>query len=71
LEIDRVARSDETINVYVQFLEPQENEAKTDEITSPYQLVQVEKGSQEWNKDFTVNLIVDHKVVFSEQHFIP
>lgn len=71
MKIERISRSDEAINVYAQFLEPKEDEAKTDEVTSPYHLVQVEKGSQEWNKDIAVNLIVDNNIVFSELHFIP
>lgn len=71
MKIENITRSDQAINVYAQFLEPQEDEGKTDEVSSPYELVQVEKGSLDWNNEFTMNLVVDGEIVFTISQFIP
>jgi hypothetical protein len=69
VQIDRIARRGNIINVYVQFREPKPEEAKASEATSPYHLVRVRKVGA-WDQDITFNLIVDEVVVTSLSHYV-
>lgn len=68
--IDRITRLENTVNIYAQFQEPKPDEKKADAVTSPYQLVQVQKGGS-WGQGVTFNLIVDEASVVSLSHAIP
>jgi hypothetical protein len=70
VQIDRVARTGKTINVYAQFHEPRPDELKGDLVTSPYHLVQVQKIG-EWDQEFSFQVIVNETTVASLSHFIP
>jgi hypothetical protein len=70
IQIERLARSGKTINIYVQFHEPEPDKGYVDMMTSPYHLVQVQKGGA-WDQDFLFQMIVDGTVVASLNHFIP
>lgn len=70
VKITQVTRSDSIINVYAQFLEPKPNEAKVDEISSPYQVIQVMKKSKNWGQEFIFNLIVDQKIILTKTNYI-
>jgi len=64
VQINRITRQDDTINIYALFREPTPEEEKADEVTSPYHLVQVQKDAG-WNKELVLNLIVDETIVAS------
>ena len=70
VQIDRVTRMGNTINVYAQFHEPKPDELRGDLVTSPYQLVQVQKIG-EWGQEFSFQVIVNETTVASLSHFIP
>jgi hypothetical protein len=70
VKITQVTRSDTIINVYAQFLEPKPNEAKVDEVSSPYQVIQVMKKSENWGQEFIFNLVVDQKIILTIPIFI-
>lgn len=71
VKITQVNRSDTIINVFAQFLEPKPNEPKADEISYPYQVIQVMKKSENWGQEFIINLIVDQKIILTIPNFIP
>jgi hypothetical protein len=64
VQIERITRSGKTINIYAQFIEPENPKGVTAEATSPYHLVQVEK-TWVWDQGLLFQLIVDDKVVSS------
>jgi hypothetical protein len=71
VKITQVTRLDTIINVYALFIEPKPNEPKNDEMTSPYQVIQVMKKSENWGQEFIFNLIVDQKIIMTIPNFIP
>jgi hypothetical protein len=71
VKITQVTRSDTIINVYAQFLDPKPNEPKADEISYPYQVIQVMKKSENWGQEFIFNLVVDQKIIMTIPNFIP
>lgn len=71
VNITQVIRSDTIINVYALFIEPKPNDAKNDEITSPYQVIKVMKESENWGDEFIFNLVVDEKIIFSLPYYMP
>jgi hypothetical protein len=66
IQIERLARSGKTINIYVQFHEPEPDKGYVDMMTSPYHLVQVQKSGA-WDQEFLFQLIVDNTIVASFQ----
>lgn len=56
VEIKRITRLGDTVNVHVQFQEPKPNEMSGDAITSPYHVVQMQKVG-EWGQDITYQLV--------------
>ena len=69
VQIDRIARRGNVVNVYVQFREPKPDAEKADESMSPYHLVQVQKLG-DWDQDITFNLVVNDVVVISLSHYV-
>jgi hypothetical protein len=70
VQIDRIARRNDTVTVYAQFQEPSPAEEKSPEMTSPYQLVRVQKVGT-WNQVITFNLVVDETIVVSLPFYVP
>jgi hypothetical protein len=70
VDVNRIAQLENGVNVYAQFHEPKPDEAKADAITSPYQLVQVQKVGA-WGQAVRLNLIVEDVTVASISSFIP
>jgi protease stability complex PrcB-like protein len=70
VDINRIARLENAVNVYAQFQVPKPDEAKADAITSPYQLVQVQKVGT-WGQEVRFNLIVEDVTVTSTSSPIP
>lgn len=70
IQVNRVSRIGNSVNIYAQFHEPRPDEEKTDEITSPYHLMIVQKTGN-WGQEVTFNLLDGETVVVSLSHFIP
>ncbi len=70
VEVYRVTQLGNTVNVYVQFHEPEPDEAKADVEISPYHLVQVQKFESQ-GREITFNLLADETVVFSFSYVFP
>lgn len=68
--INRITRIENTVNIYAEFLEPEPDKAVSPAVTSPYQLVKVQKAGS-WGQDVTFNLIVGEKSLVSLSHVIP
>lgn len=69
-QIERVTRRGNIVTVHALFKEPQPSEAKGDEVTSPYHLIQVQKAGT-WGQTITFNLVVGDAVVTSLSHYVP
>jgi len=70
VQVNRITREENTVRVYAQFQEPKPDEAKADEATSPYHLVQVQKVGT-WGEDVTFNLVVNGTAIVSASRNIP
>jgi len=64
VQIDRITRLENAVNVYAQFSEPEPGTEMLDAITFPYHLVQVGKA-EGWGQ-VTFNLVVDGMVLVSQ-----
>lgn len=71
VNIARITQAGKTVYIYAQFNEPKPGDPKTDEVTSPYQVVQVKRNGGYWGQETTINLVVDNTVVTSLSYFIP
>ncbi len=70
VDVDRIIRLGNTVNIYAQFQEPKPGVKKASAITSPYHLMRVRKMGG-WGQDITFNLLVDETIVSSISHVIP
>lgn len=70
VQIERITRKGNIVTIHALFKEPQPGEAKGDEVTSPYHLVQVQKVGT-WEQTITFNLVVGDAIVTSLLHYIP
>ncbi len=70
IQVNRISRLGNTVNIYTQLHEPTPDEAKADEVTSPYHLVQVQKSGS-WGQVITFNLIGGETSIVSLFHTIP
>ncbi len=68
--ITRVTRSENTVTINVEFMEPRPDEEKIAVETFPYQLIQVRKIGT-WGQEITFNLIMGQARVVSVSRFIP
>ncbi len=70
VQIERITRKGNMVTIHALFKEPQPSEAKGDEVTSPYHLVQVQKVGT-WGQTITFNLVAGDVIVTSLSHYIP
>lgn len=70
IQIERITRRGNIVAIHTRFQEPKPDEAKGDEVTSPYHLVRVQK-TETWGQLITFNLVVGNVVVASLSHHVP
>jgi len=70
IQVNRVSRIGNTVSVYALLDIPGTDEAKANEVTSPYHLVIVQKDGS-WGKAISFALIANHMLFFSVSHDIP
>jgi hypothetical protein len=70
IQVNRIKRSGNTVNVYAQLNEPPPDIAVGATETSPYHVVKVLKAGS-WGQDITFNLFSGDKLVASLVHMIP
>lgn len=70
IQIERLARLEDKVTIFVQLKEPRPDEVKLDTVTSPYHLVQVRKMDT-WARDVTFNMVADGAIIVSVSHNIP
>jgi hypothetical protein len=70
IQIERIARSGDKVKVYVKLNEPTFELKVNDIITSPYQLVLVQKTGL-WAKDITFEIVADGKNIASSDYKVP
>lgn len=70
VNVVRVSRLKDIVNVYADFVEPKPNEEKGNLVTSPYHLIQIPK-TERWGQDITFTLVVSETTVISLSHNIP
>jgi len=62
--VSQVSRAEDTVYVFAQCLEPAADDVQADEVSSPYHLIEVEKGGV-WAEPITFLLIIDGKIATS------
>jgi hypothetical protein len=70
ININHIARIENIVNIYAEFLEPEPDKATAQVITSPYHLVKVQKTGS-WGQDITFNLFAGERLVISLSRAIP
>lgn len=65
--VSQVSRTIDTVYVFALCLEPAADDIKADEVSSPYHLIEVEKGG-DWGGTITFHLIIDGKIAASIAH---
>jgi hypothetical protein len=70
IQVNRIGRLGDTVNVYAQLNEPSPDIAVGAMNTSPYHVVKVQKSGS-WNQNITFNLFSGDKLVASLTHSIP
>ncbi len=70
VNVVRVTRLKDAVNVYADFIEPKPDEEKGDMVTAPYHLIQIPK-MESWGKDITFTLVVSQTIIISFSHYIP
>ncbi len=70
VQIERIARQGDKVTIYARFAEPKPEEERGAEITSPCQLVQVQKAGR-WGQEITFRVIVNDTDVVSLSMMCP
>ena len=70
VSIDHIARIENTVNIYAEFLEPEPDKEISPAETSPYHLVKVQKTGN-WDQDITFNLFAGERLMISLSRAIP
>jgi hypothetical protein len=70
IQVNRISRLGNTVNVYAQLNAPPPDTAVGATVTSPYHVIKVQKSGS-WNQDITFNLFSGNKLVASLTHTIP
>lgn len=68
--ITHIARIENDVNIYAEFIEPEPDTAVSPAVTSPYHLVKVQKVGN-WGQKVTFNLVSSNKPVISFTHKVP
>ncbi|MEJ2211400.1 MAG: protease complex subunit PrcB family protein [Anaerolineae bacterium] len=70
IQIERITRLDDQVEVFVKIREPQPKEKKNDVETSPYHLVQVHKTGV-WAQDVVFKMLADSDMLSLTAHYVP
>ncbi len=70
IQIDRLIRSENSVNIFITLHEPKPNEPTGAMETSPYHVVKLQKTGS-WGQNIIFNLIADNLTVASVTHMIP
>jgi hypothetical protein len=70
IQIDKVVRSENSVNVFVTIHDPKPGEPTGAMETSPYHLVRIQK-TDIWGQEITFNLMADDQLVTTAVHMIP
>jgi hypothetical protein len=70
IQIDKVVRSGNTVNILVTLDEPKPPQHPGEIVSSPYHLVRIQKTGN-WGQEITFNLMADDQLLTSAVHGIP
>ncbi|MEW5872166.1 MAG: protease complex subunit PrcB family protein [Chloroflexota bacterium] len=72
VQIERITRSGDKVRVFIKLLEPPQDQAKNDIITSPYHLVSVQK-TDSWAQNVTFEVVdsLTNTVIASTISYVP
>lgn len=70
IQVDKVVRSENTVNILVTLNEPKPPRHPGEIVSSPYHLLRIQKTGN-WGQEITFNLLADGLLVTSAVHMIP